>query len=109
MKTTRSPLYAEFWRHCVLSGGNQRRALPRHQSEEIKIFNTYISNGASAPRLTICTLYYLFFYPQLISKIILYKIMKHTIYFQRSTLKFLNFINLCFVPVFIYVQNLIST
>ena len=33
----RSPLSAEFWRHCVLSGGTQRRTLPRHQSEEIKI------------------------------------------------------------------------
>ena len=37
VKTLRFPLSAEFWRHCVLSGGTQRRALPRHQSEEIKI------------------------------------------------------------------------
>ena len=37
VKRRRSPLYAEFWRHCVLSGGTQRRALPRHQSEEMKI------------------------------------------------------------------------
>ena len=37
VKTHRSPLSAEFWRHCVLSGGTQRRALPRHQSEEMKI------------------------------------------------------------------------
>ena len=36
-KTLRSPLTAEFWKHCVLSGGTQRRALPRHQSEEMKI------------------------------------------------------------------------
>ena len=27
-------LSAGFWRHCVLSGRKQRRALPRHQSEE---------------------------------------------------------------------------
>ena len=26
VKTLRSPLPAEFWRHCVLSGRNQRRA-----------------------------------------------------------------------------------
>ena len=32
----RSPLSAEFWRHCVLSVGTQRRALPRHQSEEMQ-------------------------------------------------------------------------
>ena len=37
VKTLRSPLSAEFWRHCVLSGGSQRRPLSRHQSEEIKI------------------------------------------------------------------------
>ena len=34
VKTLRSPLSTEFWRHCVLSGRTQRRALPRHQSEE---------------------------------------------------------------------------
>ena len=28
---------AEFWMHCVLSGGTQRRALPRYQGKEIKI------------------------------------------------------------------------
>ena len=37
VKTLRSPLSAEFWRHCVLSGRTQRRALPRHQSEEMEI------------------------------------------------------------------------
>ena len=26
VKTLRSPLAAEFWRHCVLSGRTQRRA-----------------------------------------------------------------------------------
>ena len=34
VQTLRSPLSAWFWRHCVLRGRNQRRALPRHQSEE---------------------------------------------------------------------------
>ena len=38
-KTLRFPLCAEFWRHCVLSGGTQRRALPRHRSKEMKILN----------------------------------------------------------------------
>ena len=37
VKTLRSPLSAEFWRHCVLTGGTQRRALSRHQSDEMKI------------------------------------------------------------------------
>ena len=31
VKTLRFPLSAEFWRHCVLSGGTQRRTLLRHQ------------------------------------------------------------------------------
>ena len=31
------PLSADFWGHCVLSGGTQPRALPRHQREETKI------------------------------------------------------------------------
>ena len=37
VKTLRSSLSAEFWRHCVLSGRTQRRALPQHQSEEMEI------------------------------------------------------------------------
>ena len=37
VKTLRSPLSAEFWRHCVLSGRTQRRALPQDQSEEMEI------------------------------------------------------------------------
>ena len=37
VETYRSPLFAEFWRHCVLSGGTQRRSLPRHKSEEMNI------------------------------------------------------------------------
>ena len=36
VETLRSPLSSEFWRHCVLSGGTQRRALPRHQSKNEK-------------------------------------------------------------------------
>ena len=35
----RTPLSTEFWRHCVLNGGTQRRTLPRDQNEEMKIFN----------------------------------------------------------------------
>ena len=38
VNTLRSPLSAEFWRHGVLSGRTQRRALPRHQSEEMEIY-----------------------------------------------------------------------
>ena len=38
VKTLRSLFSAEFWRHCVLSGRAQLRALPRHQSEETKIY-----------------------------------------------------------------------
>lgn len=38
VKTLRYPLSTEFWRHCLLSGGTQRRPLPRHQSEKMKIF-----------------------------------------------------------------------
>ena len=30
VKIFRSPLSAEFWRHCVLSGRTQRRACPRY-------------------------------------------------------------------------------
>ena len=37
VKTLRSPLSAEFWRHCVLNGRTQRRAQLRHQSEEMEI------------------------------------------------------------------------
>ena len=37
VKTLRSLLSAEFWRHCVLSGRTQHRACPRHQSEEMEI------------------------------------------------------------------------
>ena len=37
VKTILSPLSVEFWRHCVLSGKTQRRALPRDQSEEMEI------------------------------------------------------------------------
>ena len=37
VKALRSSLSAEFRRHCVLRDGTQRRALPRYQSEEMKI------------------------------------------------------------------------
>ena len=39
--TLRSPLPAVFWKHSVLSGKTQRRALPRQQSEEMKILIYY--------------------------------------------------------------------
>ena len=39
VETLRCPFFAEPWWHCVLSGGTQRRAMPRHQVEEIKILN----------------------------------------------------------------------
>ena len=39
VKTLRSPLSVKFGIHCVLSGGTQRCALPRHQSEKVKILN----------------------------------------------------------------------
>ena len=37
VKTLRSPLFEslpEFGKYCVLSGGTQRRSLPRHQGEQ---------------------------------------------------------------------------
>ena len=36
VETHHSPFFAEIWKHCVLSGRNQRRAYPRHQNEEMK-------------------------------------------------------------------------
>ena len=42
VKTLFFPFPAEFWRHCVLSGGSQRRAFPRHETEDMKILNTPI-------------------------------------------------------------------
>ena len=50
IKTLRSPLSAEFQRHCVLSSRIQRRALPRHQSEEKEIL---IKVNISSPRVGI--------------------------------------------------------
>ena len=43
VKTLRSPLSAEFWRHCVLSGGSQRRALPRN--DNINVNKDFISSN----------------------------------------------------------------
>ena len=37
LRQFRSPPSAGFWEHCMLSGGTQRRTLPRYQSEETKI------------------------------------------------------------------------
>ena len=39
VKTLRSPLFAEFWRHCVLSGRTQRRKLYINSK-----FNIHTSN-----------------------------------------------------------------
>ena len=36
-KTFHSSFSVEFSKHCVLSGGTQRRALPAYQGKEIKI------------------------------------------------------------------------
>ena len=48
VKTLHSSLSAEFWRNCALSGRTQRRALPRHQSEEngnINLSKYFISSS----------------------------------------------------------------
>ena len=50
VKTLRSPLSAEFWRHCVLNGGTQRRT-----NEELNIVN--ISFPSVRIEHTICRLY----------------------------------------------------
>ena len=64
------PISAEFWRHCVLSGGIQHRALPRHQGRNenihfillsrvaIKLTNSRSSIGPPAPRLASPTFNY---------------------------------------------------
>ena len=47
VKILRSPLSAEFWRRCVLSGRIQRSAMPRHQSEEMDInLNKYFISSS---------------------------------------------------------------
>ena len=43
----RSPLSAEFWMHCILSGGAQRRIFPRYQSEEKSYHTSVKQRGAS--------------------------------------------------------------
>ena len=37
IKTLRSLISAKFWRYCMLSGGTQRRVLPRYQCKEREI------------------------------------------------------------------------
>ena len=69
VKTLRSPLSAEFWSHCVLSGRTQRRAVstPERRNGNINLSKYFISSSgdrthnqlvlqshchsASAPRL----------------------------------------------------------
>ena len=47
--TLRSPFFAEFWRHCALSSGNERPALPLHQSEEAENIKYVISSNGDRP------------------------------------------------------------
>ena len=53
IKILRSPFFAKFWRHCVLSGGAQRHALPRHQhhTRTHSLSSLQPHACASAPRL----------------------------------------------------------
>ena len=46
-KTFRSPLSAEFWRHCVLSGRTQRRACsqPERRTGNINLSKYFISSS----------------------------------------------------------------
>ena len=37
---------AKLWRRCVLSGGNQRRALLQHQSKEIFVYIKYLFSSS---------------------------------------------------------------
>ena len=46
VKTRRSLLSVEFWKHCVLSGDTQHRAFPCHYGEKIKIL---INNNQLIP------------------------------------------------------------
>ena len=63
VKTLCFPLSAEFWRHCILSGGTQRRCLPRHQSEEMKInVNKYHISSSGDRTLRHDWSHYLFLY-----------------------------------------------
>ena len=49
VKTLRSPLSAEFWKHCVLSGGTQRLNT-RAKHENIN-FNKHLGDRTHQPRL----------------------------------------------------------
>ena len=51
VKTLNSLILTEYCGYCVLSNGIQRRALPRHQCEEIKILNIISSSGKRIPNL----------------------------------------------------------
>ena len=41
VKTLRNPFFNEFWRHCVVSGETQRRALPRREIAKNKMLNIF--------------------------------------------------------------------
>ena len=45
VKTLRSPLSAEFWRHCVLSGRIQRRSTPERRNGNINLSKYFISSS----------------------------------------------------------------
>ena len=48
VKTLCFPLFAEFWRHCVLSGRTQRRALPatpERRNRNINLSKYFISSS----------------------------------------------------------------
>ena len=48
VKTLRFPLSAKFWRHCVFSGGTQRRAFastPERRNENININKYFFSSS----------------------------------------------------------------
>ena len=64
VKTHRSPLSANFWRHCVLSGRIQRRTFPstpERRKENINVNKYFISSSGdrthnqSIYRRTLCT------------------------------------------------------
>ena len=56
VKTLRSPLSVEFRRHCVLSGGTQRRLLPRYESKEIKYLILYFLEWESNTKTVASTM-----------------------------------------------------
>ena len=52
---------SELWRHCGLSGGTQYRALPRYQSEKMKIWNILFPVVFTVIHLSCLPLFLLYF------------------------------------------------